>query len=172
MYCLIVISVGSLSLLKQLLAQMFSTLARPTNCTLVKEYPRSTICPISSRGSKVTWISVHPGASFMWSLRNHSLCTMHIWGKKLHVWQSRVEIEHYCVFRPHYCVRNAVVQNFFKGGAHMPPLNLSTCNWSLPWNVGVVNSISTKGAGLPSMRTMRHYFPPEKALNFRPHPTR
>ena len=42
MYCLIVISVGSLSLLKQWLAQMFSTLARPSNCSLVKEHPPST----------------------------------------------------------------------------------------------------------------------------------
>ena len=49
MYCLIVISAGSLSLLKQLLTQMFSTLARPSNCSLVKEYPPSTLCPISSQ---------------------------------------------------------------------------------------------------------------------------
>ena len=27
--------------------------------------------------------------------------------------------------------------------------DLSTSNWSLPWDVGVVNSISTKGAGYP-----------------------
>ena len=129
MYCLIVISVGSLSLLKQLFAQMFSTLARPSNCSLVKEYPPSTLCPISSRGSKFTWISAHPGVSFRRSLRitASALCISEV--KKLHVWQSRVEIEHYsvvpvpcrnrtifrCVFRPHYCVRNAVVQNFFKG---------------------------------------------------------
>ena len=49
MYCLIVISAGSLSLLKQLLAQMFSTLAHPFNCSLVKEHLPSTLCPISSR---------------------------------------------------------------------------------------------------------------------------
>ena len=130
MYCLIVISAGSLSLLKQLLAQMFSTLARPSNCSLVKEHPPSTLCPISSR---VYLDQCPPWSEFLVEFENHSLCTMHIWGKKLYVWHSRVEIKHYsvepvpcrnltlfrCIFQPHYCVRNAVVQNFFKGGANM-----------------------------------------------------
>ena len=28
-------------------------------------------------------------------------------------------------------------------------IDLSTCNWSLPWDVGVANSISTKGRVYP-----------------------
>ena len=36
----------------------------------------------------------------------------------------------------------------------------------------VVNSISTKGVGLPPMCAMRHYCQHENALNFRPCPTR
>ena len=49
--------------------------------------------------------------------------------------------------------------------------DLSICNWSLPWDVGVVNSISTKRAGLPSTRAMWHYCPPKKSWNFRPRST-
>jgi len=39
--------------------------------------------------------------------------------------------------------------------------DLST--WSLLWDVGAVNSISTKGAGLPSIRAMWHYCLPDKS---------
>ena len=46
----------------------------------------------------------------------------------------------------------------------------STCKWSLPWEVGVVNSISTKGAGLPSTHAMWHFLL-EKSWNFRPQST-
>ena len=121
MYCLIVISAGCLPLLKQLLAQMFSTLARPSNCSLVKEHPPYTFCPISRRGSKFTWISAHPGASFTWSLRiTASALYMHIWGEKLCVavvCRNRTLFR--CVFQQHYCVQNAVVQNLFKGWTFM-----------------------------------------------------
>ena len=49
--------------------------------------------------------------------------------------------------------------------------DLSTCNWSLPWDVGAVNSISTKLMGLPSTCAMWHYCLPKKLLTFRPRPT-
>ena len=44
--------------------------------------------------------------------------------------------------------------------------DLSTCKWSLPRDVCVVNSISTNGAGLHSTHAMWHFLP-EKSWNFR-----
>ena len=35
-------------------------------CTLAKERPPSTFGQISCTGSKFTWMSIHPGASFAW----------------------------------------------------------------------------------------------------------
>ena len=52
---------------------------------LTKEHPPPTFGPISCIGSKFTWMSAHPGASFAWCLRRTSLSTMRISGKKLRV---------------------------------------------------------------------------------------
>ena len=39
--------------------------------------------------------------------------------------------------------------------------DLSTCNWSLLWDVGVFNSVSTEGACLHTTREMRHHCLPK-----------
>ena len=120
MYCLIVISAGCLSLLKQLLAQMFSTLARPSNW--------------------VSWKSTHPllfaqfpveGQSLLESVPTLERALCGVWESQLlHYaylrWETlcvavlcRNQTLFHCVFQQHYCVQNAVVQNFFKAGAFM-----------------------------------------------------
>ena len=58
--------------------------------SLVKEPPLTKACPptfgpISCIESKFTWMSVHPRASFMWSLIKHNLKRYANLTKKLHV---------------------------------------------------------------------------------------
>ena len=43
--------------------------------TIVKERPTPTFAPISCIGSKFTWMSAHPGASFAWLME----CTCGVW---------------------------------------------------------------------------------------------
>ena len=69
---------------------------------LTKEHPPPTFDPFCCIGSKFTWMSAHPGASFAWSWRSTASSAMQIWGKKLcliHVLHQR----HLCTDRRSEC---------------------------------------------------------------------
>ena len=50
------------------------------------------------------------------------------------------------------------------------PVDLSTCNWSLPWDVGVANSISTKGWVYPPHAQCGIIFCPKNHESLKPSP--